>query len=68
MRRVCAAAAGLALWQVSAEATGYVGGEVHVLPLALMASALALFAIVLHAADKFVGVVRFLHRLVLPLL
>ena len=68
MRRICAAAAGCALRKIRPEATGYVGVEGHVLPLALMASALALFAIVLHAADKFVGVVRLLHRLVLPLL
>jgi hypothetical protein len=33
MRRVCVAAAGFALWQISAEATGYVGGEGHVLLL-----------------------------------
>ena len=39
MRRLGAATAGHALWQVSAEATGYVGGEGHVFPLALMAAA-----------------------------
>jgi hypothetical protein len=33
--RVRQALAGLALWQVSAEAAGYVGGEGHVFPLAL---------------------------------
>ena len=35
MRRLGAATAGLALWQVSADAAGYVGGEGHVFPLAL---------------------------------
>jgi hypothetical protein len=35
MRRLGAATAGLALWQVSADAAGYVGGEGHVLLLAL---------------------------------
>jgi hypothetical protein len=33
MRRVGAASAGFALWQISAEAAGYVGGEGHVLLL-----------------------------------
>ena len=38
MRRVGAASAGCALWQISAEAAGYVGGEGHVFPLDLIMS------------------------------
>jgi hypothetical protein len=42
MRRVGAAAAGCALWQVSAEATGYVGGESHFILLPISAAALTM--------------------------
>ena len=49
MRRVGAASAGLALWQVSAEATGYVGGEGHLRSLIPCARSMAR-AIVFHDA------------------